>query len=99
MQNKKIISLFIAFVLIVTALLPVDYESFASVTTTQEDVPGVNSMDTLLTILNLIQRLQTVHILFRVLFQACHTISKPNILQPRKLCALKLYARLIIILL
>ena len=49
MQNKKIISLFIAFVLIVTALLPVDYESFASVTTTQEDVPGVNSMDTLLT--------------------------------------------------
>ena len=49
MQNKKIISLFIAIVLIVTALLPVDYESFASVTTTQEDVPGVNSMDTLLT--------------------------------------------------
>ena len=94
MQNKKIISLFIAIVLIVTALLPVDYESFASVTTTQEDVPGVNSMDTLLTYPEFNSKVTDGAYLI-----PGHTINKLNILQPRKLCALKLYARLIIILL
>lgn len=49
MRFKKSFSLFISLVLTVTALLAVDYESYASVMTTQEDVSGVNSVDTLLT--------------------------------------------------
>lgn len=49
MKIRKILSVFISLALVVTAFFAVDYESFASVMTTQEDVPGVNSVDTLLT--------------------------------------------------
>lgn len=51
MKIKKILSCMISALVVVSAFFVSDYESHASVMTTQEDVAGVNSVDTLLTYL------------------------------------------------